>query len=260
MLIDVSHHNGVLNWNKLKDYIDGAIIRMGYGNDVLTQDDKYFITNVNGCIANNIPFGLYFYSYAKNFEMLNSELDHIKRLIGAYKDNLTYPVFLDLEEWDTTSFSNQAAKGFITCMQELCVPYGIYASESWFENYLDITQLRSDGAKLWVAKWGGELNNKDIWDYWQFTSNGEVAGYRPLDMSTIISDDTIIKAGDFIAVNPDEIDKETGNEYVYDTNYRKNRIWFSKYRVREVGNETVLLEKDGSVFTRLDINKVRKLL
>ena len=40
MIIDVSEHNGVLNWGKLKPQIEGAILRCGYGSDKASQDDK----------------------------------------------------------------------------------------------------------------------------------------------------------------------------------------------------------------------------
>ena len=64
--IDVSSHNGEINWNEVKSQIDFAIIRLGYGDNVESQDDRYFQKNVKGCIDNNIPFAVYIYSYAKN--------------------------------------------------------------------------------------------------------------------------------------------------------------------------------------------------
>lgn len=39
-VIDVSYHNGVIDWNTVKNHIDGAIIRCGYGDDIASQDDK----------------------------------------------------------------------------------------------------------------------------------------------------------------------------------------------------------------------------
>ena len=62
--IDVSSYQGNINWNLVKNNIDFAIIRCGYGDNVESQDDKQFMNNVSGCINNNIPFALYLYSYA----------------------------------------------------------------------------------------------------------------------------------------------------------------------------------------------------
>ena len=37
LLIDVSEHNGVIDWETAKNHIDGAIIRCGYGQDMASQ-------------------------------------------------------------------------------------------------------------------------------------------------------------------------------------------------------------------------------
>ena len=65
--IDVSTHQGTINWKKVKQSgIQFAIIRTGYG-DVLSnpsQIDKRFHTNMKQAIANGIPVGVYHFSYA----------------------------------------------------------------------------------------------------------------------------------------------------------------------------------------------------
>ena len=58
--IDVSEHNGNINWAKAKAAgVEFAIIRCGYGMNQSNQDDKYFFQNVRGCLDNDIPFGIY---------------------------------------------------------------------------------------------------------------------------------------------------------------------------------------------------------
>ena len=48
--IDVSEHNGKIDWEKVKSSgIDFAIIRCGYGMDLPKQDDKYWQYNVTEC-------------------------------------------------------------------------------------------------------------------------------------------------------------------------------------------------------------------
>ena len=48
--IDVSVHNGKINWQKVKnDGIDFAIIRCGYGQNMTSQDDAYWEYNVSEC-------------------------------------------------------------------------------------------------------------------------------------------------------------------------------------------------------------------
>ena len=45
--IDVSHHQGDINWTALQNQIDFAIPRCGYGLDLMEQDDRYWRQNAN---------------------------------------------------------------------------------------------------------------------------------------------------------------------------------------------------------------------
>ena len=62
--IDVSQYQGLIDWEVVKDRIDFAIIRCGFGQDRPDQDDKLFRRNADECTRLNIPFGVYLYSYA----------------------------------------------------------------------------------------------------------------------------------------------------------------------------------------------------
>lgn len=65
MGVDVSQWQGDINWAQAKaSGVQFALIRAGYGGNISSQDDKTFLQNVRGCIDNNIPFGVYVYSYA----------------------------------------------------------------------------------------------------------------------------------------------------------------------------------------------------
>ena len=41
-VMDVSHHQGSIDWEKVKKsgMVDGVIIRVGFGRDRVTQDDR----------------------------------------------------------------------------------------------------------------------------------------------------------------------------------------------------------------------------
>ena len=57
--IDVSVHQGNIDWNKVKnDSIEFAIIRAGYGRN-LSQKDAQFENNYAGCKTNAISVGAY---------------------------------------------------------------------------------------------------------------------------------------------------------------------------------------------------------
>ena len=100
VLIDVSEHQGKIDWEKVMPHIDGAILRCGYGGNYEDQDDSQFFRNADECTRLGIPFGVYLYSYAKSIQAAQYEADHVLRLIKPYK--LSYPVYLDLEESGTS--------------------------------------------------------------------------------------------------------------------------------------------------------------
>ena len=75
--IDVSYHNGTINWEQVKaSGVDFVIIRCGYGRDERGQDDRQWYRNVSECERLGIPFGVYLYSYAKDTDSARSEAQH----------------------------------------------------------------------------------------------------------------------------------------------------------------------------------------
>ena len=92
--IDVSHHQGTIDWSKVKqDGIDFAIIRAGYRgwgisddgtNGKLVKDSK-FDYNATNAIKNNIPIGAYFFSQAVNEKEAIEEANFMISIIKNYK-------------------------------------------------------------------------------------------------------------------------------------------------------------------------------
>ena len=104
LIIDVSYHNGVINWERVKaSGCAGAILRCGYGDDITSQDDKQWVRNLAECKRLGIPVGVYLYSYATCDRQAESELDHILRLIKGHTFQL--PIFLDVEEPGTQGYA-----------------------------------------------------------------------------------------------------------------------------------------------------------
>lgn len=164
LIIDVSSHDGKLDWEKLKHEIAGAIIRCGYGSDYVHQDDKWYAYNVEECTRLGIPFGVYLYSYAKNHEMIASEINHVLRLIKGTSPQL--PVFIDLEEQGTETFAKHNAQEFIDTIENAGHKAGVYANLNWWRNYLK--DVKTD--YKWVAQYNSKLTYEyDDWYMWQFT-------------------------------------------------------------------------------------------
>ncbi len=177
-LIDVSEHNGTINWEEVKKHIDGAIIRCGYGMDQTNQDDKQWARNAAECERLGIPYGVYLYSYATNAEKAKSEAQHVLRLIKGRK--LSYPVYFDMEEKGTESVAVENAKIFGDMIEEAGYWCGVYYNKDWNNR---VVKGQLDRFTLWGASYGS--NNGQVQenykpnfgeDIWQYSSTGKVPG------------------------------------------------------------------------------------
>lgn len=170
-LIDVSEHQGKINWDKVKPQIDGAILRCGYGMDIEKQDDTYFKYNADECTRLGIPFGVYLYSYADNNEKAKSEAAHVLRLAKGYK--LSYPIYLDLEENGTQNGALERANIFGDIIEKAGYWCGVYANLNWWNNYLKGLERFTK----WVAQYNKTCDYKgNHLDIWQYSSKGKVDG------------------------------------------------------------------------------------
>lgn len=179
MIIDVSEHNGNIDWAKVKAAgVTGAIIRCGYGKDLKKQDDKKFTRNMDGAINAGLDIGVYLYSYATNTSSAESEAKHVLRLVDPYKANINLPIYYDLEEPGTENAAKANAVVFGDIIEKAGYWCGVYASLSWFNTYLS----GLDRFTKWVAAWGsnnGKPGTKPTiknCDLWQYTSKGKVNG------------------------------------------------------------------------------------
>lgn len=178
MIIDVSEHNGKLDWEKLKPQIEGAIIRCGFGSDYTKQDDAYYSRNVSECERLGIPYGVYIYSYANTVAKAKSEASHVKRLVEGHK--LSFPIFYDLEEEKYSSYATKMAETWMAEMSGFDV--GIYANVNWWKNY-----IKCDCKNKWVAYWGKTQPSISNMVLWQYSENGKVAGISGFDLNKNIS-------------------------------------------------------------------------
>lgn len=177
--VDVSHHQGRIDWAQVKQTdIEFAIIRCGYGDDVESQDDEYFVQNVKGCQENDIPYGVYIYSYATTKEMVESEIAHVLRLLKTTEAKPEYPVYYDLEDDVQKNLSNATLADFaeMFCNEISKAGYkpGVYANKEWWSTKL--TDSRFDKWDKWVAQHGSNCEYDKEYNVWQYTDKGTVNG------------------------------------------------------------------------------------
>lgn len=95
-VIDVSEHQGSIDWTRVKNSgIDGVILRIGYGYGFEDARFSQYLAKVR---ALKIPFGIYHYSYAYDTDFAREEGKWTVELLRKYRvtDN-AYPIFYDLE-------------------------------------------------------------------------------------------------------------------------------------------------------------------
>ena len=245
--IDVSYHNGTIDWKKVKQSeVEYAIIRCGYGTNDKNQDDKKWEENVKGCIDSNIPYGVYLYSYADTVEKASSEADHAIRLLQGKK--FKYPVYYDLEEeairkkLSKTEIAN-IAKTFCNKLSAKGYTVGIYANKDWFTNYL--TDSCFNNWTKWVAQYNTVCNYQGKYDMWQCSSTGRVPGisgnvdlnysYSPFENSHGGGN---TNNGGTTTKYPDGLNEIEGELYYF----KNNRIDTSYSGLAQYGNEWYYIE------------------
>lgn len=194
--IDVSQWNGAIDWAAVKEAgIDFAILRLGYGS---AGTDTQFAANVKGCQENDIPFGVYVYSYAWDAASARSEAQGtLQRLTaaGLSASDLSLPVYYDLEnenphngnvpsgvddanqyhdiQGGAATFASIAST-FAEVLQGSGYTVGIYANLNWWNIYLTSSVFNS--WDRWVAQYNSSCSYEGNYSAWQYTSQGGVAG------------------------------------------------------------------------------------
>lgn len=182
--IDVSKHNGSINWKAVKAAgYKFAMLRLGYGGDCRTQDDRTFLTNVAGCERHGIDWGAYLYSYALKERDAQVEAQHALRVLQGLKP--TYPIAFDMEDADgyknkKGNPSNEVlvniCKTFLSTLEKKGYYVTLYASKSWLDNQLSSSKL--DKYDKWVAQWGERCTYNKNFGMWQYTENETVSGIK----------------------------------------------------------------------------------
>lgn len=176
--IDVSNHQGSINWQAVKnDGIDFAIIRSSWG---WFNEDTMFRANVNGCEAVGLPYGLYHYSYARNLDEAKIEVDGLINL--AKSCSPSYPIIIDMEDADNWKARNGNPSNdmLVRILEYQCKRIEeagyyamIYANLDWFKNRLADSRL--DRFDKWLAQW--YVNEPAMnCGMWQYGANGRVNG------------------------------------------------------------------------------------
>ena len=192
--IDVSSHNGNINWSDVRGVADFAIFRMGYS----TTTDKKFVEYYKGAKAAGLALGGYWFSYALNVTQAIAEADACINLLKQYP--LDLPVYYDFEDdtqrWAkdngiiyTKELRTSIIQAFCSRLKVKGYKVGVYFNENYLYNFVNWNTLQK--WPLWLAKWvnysgvrpsGYSVDPSQVatkWgtaDCWQFTDSGKLPG------------------------------------------------------------------------------------
>ncbi|MCR5100754.1 MAG: hypothetical protein K6B41_05270 [Butyrivibrio sp.] len=197
VVVDISQHNTVTNWKKLKKKADAVILRLGYrgyGTGKIVLDAK-FLENQKKCVQYKIPYSVYFYSQATTVKEAKEEADFVKKY---YKNQKKLPAFID-SEYSTTSRTGRAdnltvsertaaVNAFCKRLKNAGIPSGVYASTNWLNTNLNMKNFKYN---VWVAQYNSRCTYTGKYMMWQYTSSGKnygvsTYGVNRCDVSKVI--------------------------------------------------------------------------
>lgn len=269
--IDVSNHNGVINWSTAKaNGVEFAIIRIGWGDDLYNQDDPNAEYNMQQCERLGIPYGVYIYSYALSTAEVDSEIAHTIRMIKGH--NPTLGIWFDMEDADAYkerhNFSPYTHGSQLT---DFCVRYvrgmkargysnvGVYANPDYFINVLNYNRINNEGL-IWLAFWGSRPEQYGFgFDMWQYSSSGTINGLSGrFDMNYILAGSPLFSKVAAMPNHVEEFYRTAGVPIVYgDVNGDSNISLSDLTRTKMHILGRLILK--GDAFTCADVNKDGKV-
>lgn len=183
LIIDVSSHNGDINWEKVKGAgIKGAMIRVGYrgyGDATIVEDDC-FQKNIAGAKDAGLKVGVYFFSQATTPEEAIEEAEYVTKKIWGR--GVTLPVAFDMEQFmGNERFINhdiksktEMADAFLKVISKFGYEPILYGNPTWFTSDVDISKLTE--YPVWLAHYTFSTEWPYAFRMWQFTSQGRVSG------------------------------------------------------------------------------------
>ncbi|MCC3867427.1 GH25 family lysozyme [Terrisporobacter mayombei] len=180
--IDVSYHQGDIDWEKVKNSgVKFAIIRAGNG----TTEDIKFKANIEGALNAGIEVGIYWFSNAYTVNSVKDEAQKCIEVISPYKNELSFPVFFDYEEYTIKSAQDNKVNLSLSSVSNICETFlsklksngykcGIYTNKTVSKFYLS-DNLRNY-YDFWIAQYSDKCNYWGKYIMWQYSQSGKVDG------------------------------------------------------------------------------------
>lgn len=180
--VDVSHHQGIIDWKTVSTQIDFAILKCSEGR---SNVDKRFFKNVAECEKYNIPWGAYHFATWNDEDEerdAKSEARLFLSIIKGIKLKPKLPLVLDIESNKPIPYTKKEMEIYVkTFLNEILnegFDVAIYASPSFLNQYFEQNHPFTN-VKLWIADYTPPINSipgwKKVWMH-QYTMKGKLNG------------------------------------------------------------------------------------
>jgi GH25 family lysozyme M1 (1,4-beta-N-acetylmuramidase) len=190
MGVDVSHYQGSIDWEKVKEAgYEFAFVRIGfrgYGSAGTLNPDKRYKENLTGALDAGLDVGVYFFSQAVSEEEAAEEAEYVLQLLDEADiplDRLTLPIVFDPENIlddaartdDVTGeqFTKNAV-AFCERIREAGASPMIYCNMLWEAYKLDLGVL--DDYPVWYADYEELPQTPYAFEFWQYSESAHVDG------------------------------------------------------------------------------------
>lgn len=175
--IDVSHWQGVIDWEKVKaSGIDFVIVKAG-GSDAGFYRDSRFDENYEGAKAAGLMVGAYYFVGKYCISSGDGSADAQRFLKICEGKTFDLPLFIDIETtpYDRKHGATDAVIAFCDVIEKAGYMSGVYASKtSGFADRLEDHRLSN--IRHWVAQYNDKCTYNGNYMMWQKSSTGSVSG------------------------------------------------------------------------------------
>ena len=180
--IDVSAHQGKIDWEKVKDDgVEFAILRLGYrgySEGGLTIDET-FAANYVGARKAGLRVGVYFFSQATSETEAKEEAAFVLQKLDGV--TLDLPVFFDWEEAAKGRTGGKASSAVGSWAARFCEAVtaggyraGVYFNQRYGYSIMQLQNLTE--YSFWIAEYDDSQSFGYQTSFWQFTGSGHVDG------------------------------------------------------------------------------------
>lgn len=176
--VDISEHNGTVDWSALAKKVDFAILRIGWVGNNSNKMDIRFVENYKAAKKAGVKLGAYVYMYSKSTSAAIKGAEWILKQIKGYDFEL--PIYCDMEDASIAGLGKKTltdiTDGFNRTIKAAGYTVGIYANKYWFDSKLNPSVKKYH---TWIAHYtSGTGKYKGEYEMWQNSSDGSVSGVK----------------------------------------------------------------------------------